>query len=279
MLPNIDLPAMDRVAREQANRQMAEYLCDVMAAVLPRVPTVPECVPRLVEVAGDAACAAGYEGGRGYSAYILISFLLGPGWERDPSTHAVTQVMADPGMDIDTRLDLALNRAILLRTDLEALMPRMLARIESALAAHDAVPMEREWQAFQELASMRGVAQDERVLDLLERYESDAFGLQRLSPPKRKRLTASDRRTYEHINWPLPQPTDVYRNVPPQICRQVGRHLLLALVYGRDYHVNPLLWPLQQVMDRSQATAWQASPLQAYLQRHRQVLTELSHGR
>lgn len=273
-LPRIDLGAMERVARDMVNRQLSDYLCDTMAAVLPRVPTAPEYVPHLVAMAGELACASGYEHGRAYSVYVMICFLLGPGWEHDPNEDLIPRVLADPGMDAHTRINLALSKATLRRIRLEAMLPQMLARIEAVLARDDTTTMEHVWRVFQELASLRGVVDDERVLDLLEIYEADAFRLLRLAPLRRKRLTAADRRVYAHINWPLPQPTDEYRALEPQTCLWLGRHLLLAVTYGRDFYRNPLLLPLRRILAETATPSQQTPALQAFLQRHRHALTE-----
>ncbi|KFF32173.1 hypothetical protein ACM7HV_26860 [Pseudomonas paraeruginosa] len=280
MLPRIDLQAMERVARDMANQELSKYLCSTMDAVLPRIPTIPQYVPHLVAMAGELACAAGYDQGRTYSIYVMICFLLGPGWEHDPGNRRVTQALADPGTDIDARLNLALNQAIQQRKRLETRLPQMLARIEQMLAREDTALMETVWDDFRKWArSWHGIAEEDQVLDLFEIYETGAFQLHRRKPPQRKRLTASDRQTYARINWPLPQPADPYREFAPQVSLMIGRLVLLAMAYGRTFYRNPLLQPLHQILVETPTSPLQTTALQAFIRQHRHALTEHPHGR
>ncbi|MFK1438041.1 hypothetical protein ACIU0H_30900 [Pseudomonas aeruginosa] len=279
MLPRIDLQALERVARDMANLELSKYLCSTMAAVLPRIPTTPEQVPHLVAMAGEQAFAAGYEQGRAYSIYVMICFLLGPGWEHDPGNTLVTQALADPGTDIDTRLNLALNQAIQQRQRLESTLPQMLVRIEEMLAREDAALMESVWDDFRVWASWYGIVDEDPLLDLFESYEADAFRLYREEPPQRKRFTASQRRNAENLNWPLPQPADPYRELSPQVSQKIGRLVLLMMAYGRNFARNPLLKALLQILAELPTLPQQKTALQAFLQQHRQALTEHSHGR
>ncbi len=279
MFPRIDLQAMERVARDMTNQELSTYLCSTMGAVLPRIPTTPEQVPHLVAMAGEQAFAAGYEQGRAYSIYVMICFLLGPGWEHDPSSGLVIRALEDPGADFDTRLNLALNQAIQQRKRSESMLPQLLVRIEEMLAREDAALMESVWDDLREWASWYGIVDEDRVLDLFESYEAEAFRLYREEPPQRKRLTASDRQVYAHINWPLPQPADPYRELSPQVSQKIGRLVLLMMVYGRDFVRNPLLKALLQILAEVPTLPLQKTALLAFIQQHRQALTEHSHGR
>lgn len=278
MLPRIDLQSMERVARDMANQELSKYLCSTMNAVFPRIPTAPQYVPHLVATAGELACAGGYEQGRAYSIYVMICFLLGPGWEHDPSNRLVTQALADPGTDIDTRLNLALNQAIQQRKRLESMLPQRLARIEEMLSREETALMEIVWDDFRGWASWYGIVEEDRVLDLFEIYEADAFRLHRRKPPQRKRLTASDRQTHARIHWPLPQPADPYREFAPLVSQVIGRLVLLAMAYGRTFYRNPLLQPLHQILAETSPPSLQTTALRAFLQQHRHALTEHSHG-
>lgn len=268
MLPHIDFQAMERVARGMANRQLSDYLCTTMAAQLPRIPSTAEWVPLLVEEAGKYACAAGHDQGRAYTTYITICFLLGPAWEFEPGNREIVQVMSDPDMDIDLRLDMALIRSIALRRHLESVLPQTLGLVEAALAQGDGLSMEFFWETFQHMAGLRGVLYEEEVLDWLEVYEGDAFSLYLHAPFERERITRQLIDLHKRGGWPLPRPVDPYLTLEPEVARKVAIHALVAMTYGRRFNRNPLLRSLPLSSP---------SELRAFLQQHRQALTEHAH--
>ncbi|MFD2641288.1 hypothetical protein [Pseudomonas japonica] len=277
MLPRIDLQAVERAERDRANQELSRYLCSTLADMLPRIPTTAQRVPLLIEDAGKLAYAAGHYQGRAYSIYVIICFLLGPGWEYEPGNRQIVQILSDSGMGIDDRLDMALNRTLDLRQQFESILPQMLDLIGAVLTQRDGLSIESLWETFQRLAHLRGVVYEDRILDWLEVYEADAFNILPHAPFGRKRLTKEDICRYRDIGWSLPQPADPYRSLEPGIARKVGFHALIAMAYGRRFFLNPLLRSLPPLLSEALSPSPRTTALQAFLQQHRHALMEHTH--
>lgn len=278
-LPSIDLGAMERIERKQANRRLAHYLCETMAAVLPRLPSEPECVPGFVDVASVNATTEQFDQGRQYSIHIMISFLLGLNWEHDPAYVLVPLIFSDEGMAEDSRLDMALNTAIKLRQQLESVQSNMHAvTLETLFIPIEQLNQHDMWSAFQRLAELRGVVDAQDVLHILTLYEADACEYFGLPPIKRKKLTAYERLGYEQMGIPLPLPTDELKDMDRDSLILLTHHVLLAASFGRFYHINPLLQALHQSLNHAANLPARTSALVTFLQHHQNTLTEPAHG-
>lgn len=278
-LNTLNLGAMERIEREQANRRLTRYLCQTLAAVIPRLPSQPDCVQGLVNQAGVNATAAGCDQGKPYSSHITLSFLLGLHWERDPTYAQVALILEDSGMEQDVRLDMAINTAIKLRRQLESVQCSMhevtldILSIPSENLGHDAI-----WSAFQRLAALRGVLKAEDVLQLFMLYEADACKFLELAPIKRKAPTAYEYRIYQEMGLPLPLPTDDLHRVARTSLVLLTHHLLLAASFGRFYHLNPLLKALHRALDEVTDLSARSHALATFLRQHQNVLMEAEHG-
>lgn len=120
MLNAINLDIMERLARKQADLRLSRYLCDTLAPLLPRLPSIPQCMPAFVEAAGKEAIAAGYSNGRQYSTHVSLSLLLGLGWQNDIHQATLNPILTAAGLPEPTRLNLAINTAITLRQQTDA---------------------------------------------------------------------------------------------------------------------------------------------------------------
>ncbi|WP_047285194.1 hypothetical protein [Pseudomonas protegens] len=275
----LDLSAMERIEREQANRRLTCYLCETLAAVIPRIPSKPDCMQGLVNQAGVDATVAGYDQGKPYSSHITLSVLLGLHWERDPTYAQVALILEDPGMEQDVRLDMAVNTAIKLRRQLESVQCSMhevtldILSIPSEKLGHDAI-----WSAFQRLAALRGVLKAAEVLQLFMLYEADAYEFLGLAPIKRKVLTAYEYRIYQEMGLPVPQPTEDLHGVARTSLVRLTHHLLLAASFGRFYHLNPLLKTLHRALDEVTNLPARSHALATFLRQHQNVLMEAAHG-
>lgn len=278
-LNTLDLSAMERIEREQANRRLTRYLCQTLAAVIPRLPSQPDCVQGLVDQAGINATAAGCDQGKPYSSHITLSVLLGLHWERDPAYAQVALILDDSGMEQDMRLDMAVNTAIKLRRQLESVQYSMhevsldILSIPSEKLGHDAI-----WSAFQQLAALRGVLKAADVLQLFTLYEADACEFLGLAPIKRKALTAYEYRIYQEMGLPVPLPTDDLHGVARTSLLLLTHHLLLAASFGRFYHLNPLLKTLHRALDEVTDLSARSHALASFLRQHQNVLMEADHG-
>lgn len=276
ILQSVSLEAMDNVAQKQADRKLARYLCETMAPVLHRLPGDPEAVPAFVDIARKDAVTAGYEHGRKYSTHVLISFLLGPGWANDLPWGDLQPVFDDVGLPLLTRLDMAVNKAILLRKQNE----------ESLLSTHtvfqhilqttaNTLRVDDIWPAFSQMAILRGVQTPERLQGLFATLESDALALLHLPPIERRKYSAYDLAGLRHMGRAVPLPTEGLHILNPQQLRGFMHHILLALSFGRFYRRNPLFTTLHTLLKQSpqQHTAL----LQQFLQGHQHILREITY--
>ena len=278
-LATLDLSVMERVEREQANRRLARYLCETLAAVLPRLPSAAQYVPRFVALAGANATSAGFDQGRQYSSHIMLSFLLGLHWQRDPAHRLVALILEDPGMAQDLRLDLALNTAIKQRRELESVLPMMhdISLVILGTPFEKLTP-DAMWLGFQRLVEQRGVVDAQEVLQLFTRYEADALEHLKLAPIKRKQLTAYERWLHKELDIPIPAPTEDLQDMEHSSLIHLTHHVLLAASFGRFYALNPLLAPLHHALSDESSLSMQNRALATFLQQHQHALTEPAHG-
>lgn len=275
MLNTIDLQAMERVARSQANRRLSRYLCDVMAPVLPRLPCTPEYVPAFVETAGKEAFAAGYEKGRQYSTHITVSFLLGLGWDRDVHHAALEPVLTDPGMDFSTRMDMAMNTAIALRRQTENALPDMhLLFLDLLNTPYEKLQSKDIWAAFRHSALLRGLNDPKYIQKLYELYEADALHSLGIPPIERRHYSAYELAGIRYMGGKIPQPGDDLHFLEPYQLAQLSCYVLLALSLGRFFYLNPLYGALHNVLKEVAEPARYYPHLKSFLLQHRQTLLE-----
>ncbi|CAD5110408.1 hypothetical protein [Zestomonas carbonaria] len=274
-LDRIDLDAMERGAYRQADRDLAQYLCENMAPVLERVPASHDDVPRFVELAGEHARQNGYGAGRMYGHYIMTALLLGYEWMQDPVWTDLAAIHDDPGLDLDSRLNLGFNRAIAAHRKRDAALPGMLDITCTVLALrNDVLTLHEQWKAFKQLAALRDITESDAVLRYFETYEADFRQRFNLPPIQRTKLTAYQRLGYQHMAMALPEPVDDIRDLKPLGVQLMTQYMLLAMTFGRFYLDNPLLAALHERLKRTEIPSQQVEALRAFLQAHRRLLTE-----
>ncbi|ROP58141.1 hypothetical protein EDF81_3304 [Enterobacter sp. BIGb0383] len=276
ILHPVSLEAMDNVAQKLADKKLARYLCETQAPILRCLPGDPDAVPNFVAIARKDAIAAGFEHGRKYSTHVLISFLLGPGWENDLPWEALQPVFDDTGMPLLTRLDMAVNRATLLRQQIDKNLPSMHMVFQHFLqtAAHS-LSAEDIWPAFSQMAVLRGVQTPARLQRLFTTLEADALALLHLPPIARRKYSAYDLAGLRHMGRAVPLPTEGLHILNPQQLSGFIYHILLALSFGRFYRRNPLFTTLHRLL--KQPPQQHNALLRQFLQGHQNTLREIDY--
>ncbi|MCA7928433.1 hypothetical protein LGM45_05240 [Burkholderia cepacia] len=281
-LLTIDLAAIEHAARKRTERQLVDYFCEVMAPILPRVPSTPAAVSRFVPLAAEFAVASGFPDGRPFGLHVAVSFLLGHNWPTDPFHVGVQRILIAPGVPLDGRLDQTMSAAIQHRRQLEAIQPKMHdVAIEFLKMPETVDDTDDVWRRFCELAQLRGVSPSnfDTLWALYAMYEADACRLHRYRGIEReKKLNYYDRLGYRHMQRRVPLPTDDYQGIEPRVRRVLIQHIFLALTFGRGFRTDPLLHGLQNAMDDTGHGASRSAALVIFLEQHQSVLREPSHG-
>ncbi|MBN3857760.1 hypothetical protein G3N59_30680 [Paraburkholderia sp. Ac-20340] len=274
VLPALDLRGMGEVARRDANRQLVRYLRDRMALSLRRLPGDAQYLDELVTQAGEAAVSLGYGEGQAYSFYIVTSFLLGLGWQNDPTCGDIEPILASAGMDQDSRLTMALQTAIRERQQRESALASMHAIVLEALpATPDKVSSREMWLTWDAVTKQRGLSV-EMALACYETYECDARQRMGLLPVERTPLNAYQRLGYQHMGIPLPTVVDDLRDMNEEHIARLSMHVFLALAFGRHYLVNPLLHGLHLAVDEAATLRERWQRWRDFLHNHHKLLKE-----
>lgn len=273
-LPLLDLEAMGRASRADANRQLARYLRETMAPLVRRLPGDARHMDGFVAQAGEAAASLGYGEGRAYAFYVVTSFLLGLGWQSDPSCQGIEPILANPGLDMESRVSLAMQAAIREREQLESALPAMLGLVlETSPASPDRITLRDVWQVYTAVAKQRGLSAD-LALACFETYEGDYRGRLGLPPVERKPLSAWERLGYQHMGIPLPSVADDVRDMDQRQVAGLGGHVLLAVIYGRHYLSHPLLRALHEALTEPGSLLERWQRWRAFLHDHQTILRE-----
>lgn len=279
ILNTIELEAMEQVARKQANRQLSRYLCETLAAVIPRLPSRPDYVEAFVGTAGTHAITAGFAEGKAYSTHIMLSFLLGLGWENDIAGGEISPVLADAGLPYSRRLDVAVNMAVAARLSLEKtsiqLHPVSLALLAIAPEKRGAADI---WQTFSQLATLRGIHDVKQITRIYHLYEQDACRVLQLPMVEHRKVSAYDLAGMRYMGAKEPDPSDDLNHLSQQQLTMLAHFIILAMSFGRYFHANPLFADMHRVIDPVTDIQLSAFTLQQSLQQHLITLREDNDG-
>ncbi|EHK64145.1 hypothetical protein [Achromobacter arsenitoxydans] len=274
-LLTIDRERLAGAATRDTGRQLVRYIRDTLAPVLPRLPAQPELIAPFVRQAGRQAIQNGFGEDGLYSFHILTDLILGPGWEHHPMYAGKFEKYLDaPGMDQNARIALAMKAVVVARRDFEAVLPGMLDAAVAALSiVPDALKPEDIWNAFQNVAQMRGVAA-RKILPLFEQYEAGFRQANELPAIYRRPLTGYVELGYKARGIALPKPSDAIIGLTPHQLTQFNASLLLALIYGPWFPKNPFLAELLRVIDDPSQQSVHQREITRFLLAHRRALTE-----
>lgn len=279
VLPSINLAALAQAKQSQVDSNLVLYLCQTMSPLLPRIPTDPDAVSEFVKRAGRNADRAGYGEGRMYSFYIISSMLLGYEWLDDSLCDSVSMALHERSMDLEVRLNLALNFAIAERRRHETVLPEMHVVTRQFLGLSvDGVCWEDMWKAFMQALALRGIGDTNVVFRCFEEREADFRKLHQLPPIKRVGISANEVYSRQHMVLAAPMPDEGITSLKPLGIFLLGRHLLLALSFGRHFYESPLLATLHKQIQHAEQIPRPGQKLSDFLEWHVHVLKEDDHG-
>jgi hypothetical protein len=227
-----------------------------------------------VSLAENAARSLGYGARDACNFYIIVSFLLGLGWQNDPAYLDIEPIVAHVGFDGESALTLALQAAIRKRQQLDASVTAMHDTVLDGLpAVPETVSLRDMWQVYDAVAKQRGLPTDD-ALACYETYENDYRARLGLPPIQRQHLNAYQRLGYQHMGIPMPTTVDDIRDMNPQQVAELCTHVLLAVCYGRHYLTHPLHRALNRQLAEAATPRERWQRWRSFLQHHKTLLTE-----
>lgn len=273
-LPALDLDALRKATLQATNRQLSRHLLDTFGPVLAKLPTEPECVPRLVDLTGELLAQEGLADGCDYSISLLPHFLLGVAWWGDPACKALQQITQVQSLNQQERLALLSEQTINHRQRLENVLPTMhdltLALLTQPKHSED---LAHRWHSISQAMTLRGIAPLAHETSYCL-YEADACKRYGLAQPTHKELNGNEILAYRYYGRRMPQPSDDLQNLPPLQRYQILLHVLLAIAFGRFFHANPLFSTWVSRLDEPEDERERHQALIKHLVAHQRALKE-----
>lgn len=266
---------LELAATRETDRQLNQYICGSLTALLPRLPAAKALIPTYVQKAGRQAIESGFGEGGYYSFHVLTGLLLGPSWDQDPFfLGRFDRYLDAPGMEPGARIALAMNAVLDTRRALEAVLPELIdVAVQSLSIPPERFTPEHIWLVFERMAHIRG-CQSHLVLPLFERFEAGFRLGNGLPPIRREKLPGHIEVAYEAQGIPLPKPSDAIRDLDRLQLQNFHGSLLLAVIYGQSFSNNLFLVRLVQTLDAASQPYEYQHHLKGFLRTHREALME-----
>jgi len=273
-LPTIDLAAMRSAELRATNRRLAAYLQEMLGTSLATLHTSAEHLPPTIAIAGDVIARSATVSHQDYSVLLLPHILLGVGWWNDPACQPLSAVLEASGLTQHERLALLAERAVNERIRLEQQLPRMHEVALGILGWREATEdPTRLWHHLAYLMTLRGLPETAHE-DTYCLFETDACAHHALPEIRHKQLNGNERLAHQHYRMRLPRPSDDLAKLTPLGRSQVLLHILLAIAFGRFFHVSPLFTSWVAPLDQLECPRERSRVVAGQLTTHLHALTQ-----